>query len=170
MQRASSRSSSSLIFTVFGSLLTIHGLFADGWAAVAVVIGTFLIARPAAIWIALAGTRLDWASKAFMSWFGPKGVATMTFSLLVLSRQVEAAPEIFDIAALAVLASILVHGAGEDRRCQLDRATPQPALTGRRAAITRPWRGSAPQPPRRLCTIRSISLMPMNGAMIPPSP
>jgi NhaP-type Na+/H+ or K+/H+ antiporter len=101
------------IFAVFGSLLTIHGLFEDGWAAVAVVIGTFVIARPLAIWIALAGARLDRASKAFMAWFGPKGVATMAFSLLVLSRQIEAAAEIFNLAALAVVVSILVHGASE---------------------------------------------------------
>jgi NhaP-type Na+/H+ or K+/H+ antiporter len=98
------------IFAVFGSLLTIHGLFADGWAAVAVVAGTFLLARPAAIWLALAGTGLDRASKAFMAWFGPKGVATMAFSLLVLSRQIEAGERIFNIAALAVFASILLHG------------------------------------------------------------
>jgi NhaP-type Na+/H+ or K+/H+ antiporter len=98
------------IFAVFGSLLTIHGLFADGWAAVAVVAGTFLIARPAAIWVALAGRRLDTASKAFMAWFGPKGVATMAFSLLVLSRQIDAGQRIFNIAALAVFASILLHG------------------------------------------------------------
>ena len=101
------------IFTVFGSLLTIHGLFADGWGAVAVVIGTFALARPAAISIALAGTRLDRASKAFMAWFGPKGVATMAFSLLVLSRQIEAGPRIFNIAALAVFASILIHGVSD---------------------------------------------------------
>jgi NhaP-type Na+/H+ or K+/H+ antiporter len=98
------------IFAVFGSLLTIHGLFADGWAAVAVVIGTFLLARPAAIWIALAGTRIDAASKAFMAWFGPKGVATMAFSLLILSRQIEAGERIFNIAALAVFVSIFAHG------------------------------------------------------------
>jgi NhaP-type Na+/H+ or K+/H+ antiporter len=98
------------IFTVFGSLLTIHALFSDGWAAVAVVAGTFLIARPAGVFVALAGTSLDSASKAFMAWFGPKGVATMAFSLLVLSRQIEAGQRIFDIAALAVFASILVHG------------------------------------------------------------
>lgn len=98
------------IFAVFGSLLTIHGLFADGWAAVAVVIGTFLLARPAAIWIALAGTRIDTASKAFMAWFGPKGVATMAFSLLILSRQIEAGERIFNIAALAVFVSIFAHG------------------------------------------------------------
>ncbi len=101
------------IFVVFGSLLSIDGLFADGWAAVAVVAATFLLARPLAIWVALAGTRIGGASKAFMAWFGPKGVATMTFSLLVLSHQIQAGQRIFDIAALAVFASILVHGASD---------------------------------------------------------
>ena len=98
------------IFAVFGSLLTIHGLFSDGWAAVAVVAGTLLLARPVAVWIALAGTRLGTASKAFMAWFGPKGVATMTFSLLILGRDVQSGQRIFNIAALAVFASILLHG------------------------------------------------------------
>ena len=101
------------IFAVFGSLLTIDGLFADGWAAIAVVAGTFLIARPLAIWVSLAGTRMANASKAFMAWFGPKGVATMAFSLLVLSHQVRAGEQIFNLAALAVFASILLHGASD---------------------------------------------------------
>jgi sodium/hydrogen antiporter len=101
------------IFTVFGSLLTIHGLFADGWAAVGVVAGTFLLARPAAIWAALAGTRMSAAAKAFMAWFGPRGVATMAFSLLILSKPVRAGPRIFDLAALAVFVSILAHGLTE---------------------------------------------------------
>jgi sodium/hydrogen antiporter len=90
------------VFAVFGSLLTLHGLATDGWGAVALVAGTFLVARPAAIWLALAGTRLGTSAKAFMAWFGPKGVATMAFSLLILSRRIEAGREIFDIAALAV--------------------------------------------------------------------
>ncbi len=98
------------IFAVFGSLLTIHGLFTDGWAAVAVVAATFLLVRPLAVWIALAGTRVSGAEKAFMAWFGPKGVATMTFSLLILARGVSSGQRIFNIAALAVFASILVHG------------------------------------------------------------
>jgi NhaP-type Na+/H+ or K+/H+ antiporter len=98
------------IFAVFGSLLTIHGLFGDGWAAVAVVAATFLLARPIAVFLALAGTRLAWAEKAFMAWFGPKGVATMTFALLILGRDVDAGARIFNIAALAVFASIIVHG------------------------------------------------------------
>jgi NhaP-type Na+/H+ or K+/H+ antiporter len=98
------------IFAVFGSLLTIHGLFMDGWAAVAVVVGTFLLARPIAMWLALAGTRLDGAAKAFIAWFGPKGVSTMTFSLLVLERHITAGPRIFNLAALVVFWSIVLHG------------------------------------------------------------
>jgi NhaP-type Na+/H+ or K+/H+ antiporter len=125
------------IFAVFGSLLSIHGLFADGWAAVAVVAVTFLLARPLAIWIALAGTRLGNASKAFIAWFGPKGVATMAFSLLVLSRQIDAGERIFNIAALAVFASILLHGATDTpganwiaRHGETERSVPERAPGG----------------------------------------
>ena len=98
------------IFVVFGALLTVHALFTDGWAAVAIVAVVFLVARPLGVWVALVGTGTRWDTKAFMAWFGPKGVATMTFSLLVLSRNVPGAGRIFDICALAVFTSILVHG------------------------------------------------------------
>ncbi len=98
------------VFVVFGSLLTLHGLFGDGWAAVGIVAVTLLLARPAAVWTALAGTRLGNDVKAFMAWFGPKGVATMTFSLLVLGEAIPENRRIFNIAALAVFASILLHG------------------------------------------------------------
>jgi NhaP-type Na+/H+ or K+/H+ antiporter len=98
------------IFVVFGSLLTLDGLFGDGWAAVAIVVVTLLVARPAAVAIALTGTRLSRAARGFMAWFGPKGVATMTFSLLVLASGVAAGERIFNLAALAVLCSIVAHG------------------------------------------------------------
>jgi NhaP-type Na+/H+ or K+/H+ antiporter len=45
-----------------------------------------------------------------MAWFGPKGVATMAFALLVLGSGVPEAARIANIAALAVLVSIVVHG------------------------------------------------------------
>ncbi len=98
------------IFVVFGSLLTFGGLFGDGWAAPAIVVVALLVARPLAVWVALAGTGVSSAVKAFMAWFGPKGVATMTFSLLVLTSQVAEAERIFNLAALAVLVSVVAHG------------------------------------------------------------
>ncbi len=98
------------IFLVFGSLLTLHALFNDGWAAVGLVAITFLIARPLAVWVALAGTDTDAPTRLFMGWFGPKGVATMTFSLLVLDRHIASGTRIFDLTALVVLCSIVLHG------------------------------------------------------------
>jgi NhaP-type Na+/H+ or K+/H+ antiporter len=98
------------IFVVFGALLTLGGLFGDGWAAVALVGVTLLVARPVAVAIALAGTRVGRAALGFMAWFGPKGVATMTFSLLVLASDVPDGARIFNLAALVVLCSIVLHG------------------------------------------------------------
>jgi sodium/hydrogen antiporter len=126
------------IFVVFGSLLTVGGLFTDGWAAVALVASTLLVARPIAVWIALAGTGIDAATKGFMAWFGPKGVATMTFSLFVLAEGVPGAERIFNLAALCVFASVLVHGLTD---------TPGSEWLIRREARPAPGRPGTPRPP-----------------------
>jgi sodium/hydrogen antiporter len=130
------------IFVVFGSLLTFHGLFDDGWAAVAIVVVTLLVARPVAIWLALAGTGTDRSTKAFMAWFGPKGVATMTFSLLVLSQPIAQGERIFHLAALVVFVSILAHGLTDQpgsewiaERAARRGARPAPAPSGTRTSV-----------------------------------
>ena len=129
------------IFVVFGALLTLHGLFGSGWAAVGVVALTLLVARPVAVFAALAGTRTDTATRAFMSWFGPKGVATMTFSLLVLGQRISAGTTIFNLAALTVFCSILAHGvtdtggSGVARRRRAERAE-EPAGAERSGLVT----------------------------------
>jgi sodium/hydrogen antiporter len=99
------------VFLVFGSLFTLDALFGDGWAAVAILAFTLLVARPVSLFAALAGNRqVDTAQKAFMAWFGPKGVATMTFSLFVLGSAVPEAERIVNLAALVVITSVVVHG------------------------------------------------------------
>jgi len=99
------------VFLVFGAILTVDGLFGDGWAAVAIAGFTLLVARPAAVFTALTGSReLDTAGKAFMAWFGPKGVATMTFALFVLGSGAPEGERIADVAGLVVLISIFAHG------------------------------------------------------------
>jgi NhaP-type Na+/H+ or K+/H+ antiporter len=99
------------VFLVFGAIFTFDTLFQDGWVAPAIATFTLLVARPVSIFIALVGTRqVNTAEKAFMAWFGPKGVATMTFALFVLGSAVPAAEAITAIAALTVFLSIIVHG------------------------------------------------------------
>ena len=63
------------------------------------------------MWLALVGSKTDGVTRLFMGWFGPKGVATMTFSLLILDQPIASGRRIFDIAAFVVLCSIVIHGA-----------------------------------------------------------
>jgi sodium/hydrogen antiporter len=98
------------IFVVFGALLTANGLFDDGIAAVAIALFTLFAARPIAVHASLTGSDASTDERWFMSWFGPKGVATMTFSLLVLGQAIEDGGRIFNIAALTVFFSIVLHG------------------------------------------------------------
>jgi NhaP-type Na+/H+ or K+/H+ antiporter len=99
------------VFLVFGAILTLDGLFQDGWAAVAIAAFTLLVARPVAVFTALAGSRqVDTLGKAFIAWFGPKGVATMTFALFVLGSEVAEGERIANLAALVVFVSIIAHG------------------------------------------------------------
>jgi NhaP-type Na+/H+ or K+/H+ antiporter len=125
------------VFVVFGALLTFDGLFGDGLAAVAIVAVTLLVARPVAIWLALLGTGLPSSWTAFMAWFGPKGVATMTFSLLVLADRIPGNERLFNIAALCVFVSILAHGLTD---------TPGTEWIARREAPPAPGPSAAPRP------------------------
>jgi NhaP-type Na+/H+ or K+/H+ antiporter len=98
------------IFFVFGSLLTLNALTREGWPALAFVAVVFLLARPLAVFVALLGTATNRPARLFMGWFGPKGVATMTFALLVLDQNISNGTRIFDLTALVVFCSIIVHG------------------------------------------------------------
>jgi NhaP-type Na+/H+ or K+/H+ antiporter len=101
------------IFFVFGSLLTLHAFTREGWAALAFVAVMFALARPLAVWLSLLGTSTDTATRLFMGWFGPKGVASMTFALIVLHDQIANGVRIFDLTALVVFCSIVLHGVSD---------------------------------------------------------
>jgi NhaP-type Na+/H+ or K+/H+ antiporter len=141
------------IFVVFGAVLTLHGLFADGWSAVAIVVVTLLVARPVAVFAALTGTSTDAVTRGFMGWFGPKGVATMTFALLVLNRGIAAGTRIFDLAALTVFCSIVAHGVTDTPAAKWiarrSERPPRPVSDGRRRdRLGGPDQGSSRAAPR----------------------
>ena len=120
------------IFLVFGSLLTLHALTREGLPALVFVAVVFLLARPVAVFVALLGTRTDRPTRLFMGWFGPKGVATMTFALLVLDQNIASGERIFDLVALVVFCSIIVHGWPGHAQAP----TGSPARRARRARVT----------------------------------
>ena len=99
-----------LTFFVFGALIVTTGYGGQVPALVLFVAFALLVARPGAVLLSFIRTGLPQAQKAFIAWFGPKGVASMLFALFVLKSDVGQNETIFDIAAFVILASILAHG------------------------------------------------------------
>jgi len=99
-----------LTFFVFGAIIVATGYDASVWALVAFVSFALLVARPLAVLVSFAGTRLPRPQRFFIAWFGPKGVASMLFALLVLDEAVTNGSLVFDVAAFTIVASIIVHG------------------------------------------------------------
>jgi sodium/hydrogen antiporter len=99
-----------LTFFVFGGLIFAAGYGGSIPLLVAFIALALLVARPLAIAISFLRVRMPRPHRAFIGWFGPKGVASMLFAVLVLDSGVGEGELIFQIAAYVILASIVAHG------------------------------------------------------------
>ena len=74
-------------------------------------LGSLTVVRLLPVAIALLGSGLQPVSVLFLGWFGPRGLASLLFALLVAGPQVmpEGTP-IFSTVILTVLLSVLLHG------------------------------------------------------------
>jgi sodium/hydrogen antiporter len=99
-----------LTFFVFGALIVATGFHHSVPPLVLFVLFALIVARPAAVLLSFIRTGIPRPQKLFMAWFGPKGVASMLFALFVLKSNVGNGELIFDVAAIAIIASIVAHG------------------------------------------------------------
>ncbi|WP_425093648.1 cation:proton antiporter [Tropicimonas sp. S265A] len=106
-----------------------------------ILLSLFVI-RPLAIWISLMGTDASPSTRLFFGWFGPRGLATALFALLVLDHLgPDIGDDILHLAINTVWISALLHGL---------TAAPGARLYARRlekmedAAEQAPMRGSTP--------------------------
>ena len=99
-------------FFYIGAIMLPEGLAALDWRiGLCVVLSLFAI-RPLAIWFSLTGTGATSGNRLLLGWFGPRGLATALFTLIVLDDFMDALPAQTLIAAggLAVALSALLHG------------------------------------------------------------
>lgn len=98
------------VFVIFGALVVTTGW--DGSVARLVLFVAFalLIARPTAVLLSFTGVQEPRSNKLFIAWFGPKGVASILFALLVLASTESHRSLIFDIASFTIVTSIIAHG------------------------------------------------------------
>jgi sodium/hydrogen antiporter len=99
-----------LTFFVFGALIVATGYSGNVALLLIFIAFALLVARPLAVFISFLRVKMPRPHRAFIAWFGPKGVASMLFALFVLNSVVADRNLIFETAAFVILASIMAHG------------------------------------------------------------
>ena len=98
-----------LTFVLLGSSLIWSG-FSIASGPVLAFVALVILARPAIYFAAFAPTRVEPGARRLVAWFGPRGLSALLLALLPVFAGAPEGPEIFQLACLVVLVSILVHG------------------------------------------------------------
>lgn len=94
---------------VFGALITpdrLSHLTVGGWALAVLAI---VLVRPAALLLSLLRTPLSRRERSAAAWFGPKGFASVVYGLLALQSGIPDSELVFDLVAVTIALSIVLH-------------------------------------------------------------
>lgn len=98
-------------FLLLGAALVPDAIAHLTWQMLALILLSLFVVRPLAIWISLIGTDAAPITRLFFGWFGPRGLATALFALLVVEQiSQEYGEQVLHIAVNAVWISALLHG------------------------------------------------------------
>lgn len=99
-------------FLLLGATLVPLALAQVRWEWLVFLALSLFVFRPAAIWLSLLGTDARPATRLFLGWFGPRGLATALFGLIVLREfdLMTRGEDLLHVAMIATFASALLHG------------------------------------------------------------
>ncbi len=137
-----------VVFFLFGATLLPEALGALDWRVFAFAAFALTIMRMLPVSLSLLGTGLGWRSHLFLGWFGPRGLASILFVLLVVSAEGELPGNdlILAVTMVTVALSIFAHGltaapaaAAYGGHCAMISGKPE-----HRVVTPVPWRKAAP--------------------------
>ena len=94
----------------FGGLALTLVLPEITWQVVVYAVLSLTIVRMIPVAIALAGTGARWQTTLFMGWFGPRGLASVVFALLVIDSGMPNADPLLVTVTVTVALSVFLHG------------------------------------------------------------
>jgi len=98
-------------FFATGAVFVPHAIDAMGWATVGYALLSLTVIRMVPVALSLIGVPMRPATLLFLGWFGPRGLASILFVVLILDEM--AAPHaqtISEIVMVTVVLSVVMHG------------------------------------------------------------
>ncbi|MEY9847415.1 NhaP-type Na+/H+ or K+/H+ antiporter [Streptacidiphilus sp. BW17] len=99
-----------LSLLVFGAVMLGPALQHLSWRIVGYAVLSLTVVRMLPVAVALVGTRLKSPTVAYVGWFGPRGLASVVFGLLVAEEHIHGVDLLSQVVAITVGLSVLLHG------------------------------------------------------------
>ena len=100
-----------LTWVVFGGPLLSRLLDQVTWPIVIYALLSLTVIRMVPVFLSLLGTGMSIGNKLFIGWFGPRGLASIVFGVIVFDAEVPGRETVAVTVVLTVLLSIVAHGA-----------------------------------------------------------
>jgi NhaP-type Na+/H+ or K+/H+ antiporter len=100
----------ALTFVAFGAAFMKPLIERATWREAIYALLSLTLVRMVPVAIAMLGTRSSAATVSYVGWFGPRGLASIVFAVLVVEADIPGAATIVNATALTVTASIVLHG------------------------------------------------------------
>lgn len=141
---------SAFTFVVFGALILGRVLGDVTWPVVAVAVLSLTVARMLPVAVSMLGTHARPPTVAYLGWFGPRGLASIVFGVLILEAGGLPHLRVLLLTTVVTIAiSVLAHGLSAkpltERYVQWYQTHPNPRMERVPAAEQR-WRRSRAEP------------------------
>jgi NhaP-type Na+/H+ or K+/H+ antiporter len=80
------------------------------WQVVLYALLSLTVIRVVPIFVSLTGTGESVPSKLFLGWFGPRGLASIVFAIIVINAEVPGAEFLALVVTCTVFLSLVAHG------------------------------------------------------------
>ena len=99
-----------LTWVVFGAAVVGQSFNAFSWQVVVYSLLSLTVIRMLPVFLVLAGMNLRTDEKLFIGWFGPRGLASIVFGVIVLHSHLPGGGTMTMTVVCTILLSILLHG------------------------------------------------------------
>ena len=101
---------SLITWVCFGAAVVGQSFGALTWQVFLYSILSLTVIRMLPVFLVLTGTRFRTDQKLFMGWFGPRGLASIVFAVIVLNDKLPHGDTISMTAVCTILLSVILHG------------------------------------------------------------
>ena len=95
---------------VFGATVIGQSFQHFTWEMLVYALLSLTVIRMLPVFLSLSGTGESTSSKLFLGWFGPRGLASIVFAIIVLNKGVPGGEFIAMVVVLTVFLSLVAHG------------------------------------------------------------